>query len=125
VLPIVVRELTEPFVVAGHRLQAGTIVAPCPFLLHRRPDLYPEPQAFKPERFLDETPRGYTWLPFGGGVRRCLGASLAELEMRLILQQVLRRSRLRAVGRPRPRRRAITLVPGGGTPVLLSRSPAA
>ncbi len=125
VLPIVVRELTEPFVVAGHCLPAGTIVAPCPFLLHRRPDLYPDPRAFKPERFLHEVPRGYTWLPFGGGVRRCLGASLAELEMRLILQQVVRRSRVRALSRPRvmqPHRRAITLVPGGGTPVVLLRS---
>jgi cytochrome P450 len=122
VLPIVVRELTEPFHVADHRLPAGTIVAPCPFLLHRRPDLYPEPQAFRPERFLHEVPRGYTWLPFGGGVRRCLGASLAELEMRLILQRVIRRSRVRTTRVTRPHRRAITLVPGGGTPVVLSRA---
>jgi cytochrome P450 len=113
VLPIVARRLTRPATVAGLELDAGTVVAPCIVLVHRRPDLYPEPHAFRPERFLDRKPGTYEWLPFGGGVRRCIGAAFAELEMRVVLQALGRHVRLRAAD-PRPersRRRAITLVP--------------
>ena len=102
-------------------LPAGTIVAPCIYLAHRRADLYPEPHAFRPERFLDKGPETYSWLPFGGGVRRCVGASFATFEMRVVMQTVLERARLRA-GSARPERatrRAIVLAPRRGTRAVL------
>lgn len=113
VLSIVVRRLAAPMELGGHRLPAGTHVAPCIYLTHRLPRLYPRPAAFRPERFLDRTPDAYAWIPFGGGVRRCLGAGFATLEMKEVLRTVLRRARLRAPD-PRPesaRRRAVTLAP--------------
>ena len=63
----------------GHELPVGTVIAPCIYLVHRRPDVYPDPYAFRPERFLERPPETYTWLPFGGGVRRCIGARFAHL----------------------------------------------
>lgn len=95
-LPMVGRLLTAPWELHGHLLPAGAIVAPCIHLLHRRPDLYPEPGEFRPERFLGTVPDTYAWIPFGGGRRRCLGAPFALLEMRVILRTVARRARLRA-----------------------------
>ena len=71
-------------------------LAPCIHLIHRRPDVYPEPRAFRPERFLEQPPGTYTWIPFGGGVRRCIGASFALFEMRQILQAIASRVDLRA-----------------------------
>src|SRR5438270_640177 len=88
-IPIVDRRLAVPFELGGFQLPAGTIVAPCIYLLHHRADVYPDPHTFRPERFIDTTPDTYAWLPFGGGVRRCLGASFATLEMRLVLQTIL------------------------------------
>jgi cytochrome P450 len=116
VLPIVLRKLTRDMTIAGHDLPAGCFAAPCIFLLHRRPDLYPDPLAFRPERFLETPPGTYTWIPFGGGVRRCLGASFALFEMDVVLEQVLRHARLRAPapGPERISRRAITLTPAEG-----------
>jgi cytochrome P450 len=124
VLSVVVRRLTRDARVAGLDLRAGTAVAPCIHLVHRRPDLYPEPRAFRPERFLDANPGTYTWLPFGGGVRRCIGASFAELEMRIVLQALRRRAgTLRpATDRAEPAvRRAVTLVPARDGTVVVGR----
>jgi cytochrome P450 len=90
-------------------------------LLHHRPDLYPQPSAFLPERFLDSKPGTYTWIPFGGGIRRCLGATLAMAEQRVVLRAITRRTDLEAADpRPeRPRHRNVTMVPADGTQVIL------
>ena len=113
VLPLVVRKLTEPLELHDRELPVGTTVAPCIYLVHRRPDVYPDPHAFRPERFL-ETPAGtYTWIPFGGGVRRCIGASFALFEMRTVLNTLVARLHLAAAepAAERISRRAITLSP--------------
>jgi cytochrome P450 family 135 len=113
VLPIVVRRLTEPLQIGGYELPPGATVAPCIYLVHRRPDVYPDPHAFRPERFL-ETPAGtYTWIPFGGGVRRCIGASFALFEMRTVLQTLVGSLRIAPADAAAERvsRRAITLTP--------------
>ena len=117
------RTLAEPHEVAGHMLPAGCRVAPCIYLVHRRPDVYPRPHAFRPERFLERPPETYTWLPFGGGVRRCLGASFATLEMKVVLRTILRRVRLEAASsRPATaRRRSIVLAPAGGARAVAVR----
>jgi cytochrome P450 len=116
VLPIVLRELVEPMTLGSHRLAAGTWVAPCGYLIHRREDIYPEPLSFRPERFLGEKPGTYTWMPFGGGVRRCVGAAFAQLEMKEVLQSVTRRLEIAPVHArsERMRPRFITLAPSGG-----------
>ncbi len=121
VVAIVGRRLRAPFEVAGHRLPEGVFLAPCIYLTHRRPDIYPEPERFRPERFLEHRPDPYAWLPFGGGMRRCIGMAFALFEMKVVLATVFRRAQLRlASARPiRTRRRLITLVPSGGTPVVL------
>jgi cytochrome P450 len=127
VVPIAGRRLSADLSVNGLELPAGADVAPAMWLTHTRPDVYPEPYAFKPERFLDSPPDTYAWIPFGGGVRRCLGASFAEFEMRVVLGEVLRRCRLApgGDGAQHMTRRNITLSPREGTPVtLLSREPA-
>jgi cytochrome P450 len=115
------RRLTRPVVLDGYPLAAGTIVAPCIYLVHRRPDLYPEPNRFRPERFLEHPPETYSWLPFGGGVRRCVGASFATFEMRVVLKTILSHARLRSAARePEPAmRRAIVLAPRHGTRAVL------
>jgi cytochrome P450 len=120
VLPIVARVLKEPMEIGGRKLPAGTAVAPCIYLMHRRSDIYPEPQRFLPERFLERPAGTYTWIPFGGGVRRCLGASFALFEMKTVLGQVATRVRLRpAEPSSEPvARRAITLVPARGARVV-------
>jgi cytochrome P450 family 135 len=115
VVAIVLRRLLEPLHVAGRELPAGTTVAPCILLVHRREDLYPEPDAFRPERFLREPPGTYSWIPFGGGVRRCLGAAFAQVEMQVVLETIARSARLEAVGDAEGvRRRGVTLVPARG-----------
>jgi cytochrome P450 len=88
-VPIVVRRLEEPMRLSGYVLPAGTRVAPCIHLMHRRADIYPQPLRFMPERFLQGTPGMYTWIPFGGGARRCLAASFAQLEMKRVMHTVL------------------------------------
>ena len=121
VLPLVLRKLVEPMEIGGWELPAGVSVAPCIYLMHRRPDLYPDPYAFRPERFLGVTPGTYTWIPFGGGVRRCLGASFALFEMAVLLKTIARKANLRAQSPERPervQRRAIILSPGAGASVV-------
>jgi cytochrome P450 family 135 len=121
VVAIVLRRLLEPLHVAGRELPAGTTVAPCILLVHRREDLYPEPDAFRPERFLREPPGTYSWIPFGGGVRRCLGAAFAQVEMQVVLETIARSARLEAVGEPEEvRRRGVTLVPARGGQVRMA-----
>jgi cytochrome P450 len=123
VVPVVARRLTEPIELGGWRLPAGSYVAPNIVLTHRRADTYPEPLRFRPERFLDSRADSFAWLPFGGGIRRCLGAAFATFEMRTVVPEVIRQVRLRpAGGRPEPiRRRGITLVPGRGARVIAER----
>ena len=123
VISLVLRRLVEPMEIAGYELPAGVSVAPCIYLMHRRPDIYPEPNAFRPERFLDSPPQTYSWIPFGGGVRRCIGASFAQFEMKAVLRAVLSRARLRAVNpeSERSARRAITHVPARGAEVVVER----
>ena len=121
VLPIVARRLAEPMTIGGHDLPAGVTVAPCIHLVHRRDDVYPDPRAFRPERFLEQPAGTYTWIPFGGGVRRCLGAAFALQEMKIVLQAIVEHTRLRAAdpASERVTRRAITLVPDRGAEVVV------
>ena len=126
VVPNVGRVLAEPWPVGGHRLPAGTIVAPSIWLTHRRAGVYPAPRSFRPDRFLGHPPDTYAWLPFGGGSRRCLGASFALMEMRGVIRTVLERVNLEPVGRSeKVARRAITLVPSRGARVVRRRRPSA
>ena len=97
-VPVVVRRLLRPMTLAGRELPAGTTVAPCIHLVHNDPATYPEPRRFRPERFLERPPGTYTWIPFGGGVRRCLAASYAEMEMKRVIRTVLASVRLEATG---------------------------
>jgi cytochrome P450 len=119
VVPLAGRRLTVDLEADGYTLPAGTDVTPAIWLTHTRPDLYPEPYAFRPERFLDSAPPTYGWIPFGGGVRRCLGAAFAEFEMRIVLETVLRERVLEPVGRRPERiaRRNVTFSPREGTRV--------
>ena len=119
-LPAVGRVLAEPATVGGYDLPAGMMVGPCIYLMHRREDLYPHPYAFMPERFLDRKPETYTWLPFGGGVRRCLGAAFAVFEMKVLIQTILAHAVLEPVGeRELMRRRAMVFAPERGAQVLM------
>ena len=123
VLDFAMRRVTQPYELGGWELPAGTTIGSSILLMHDRPDLYPEPGEFRPERFLDGRTDTYAWIPFGGGIRRCLGAAFAGYEMRVVLRTILSRCELRAAD-PRPerrRRRAITFVPGRGTRVVLER----
>jgi cytochrome P450 len=121
VIPLAGRRLATELVADGLELPAGTDVTPAIWLTHTRADLYPEPFAFRPERFLESPPDTYGWIPFGGGIRRCIGAAFAEFEMRIVLREVLTRCELRKAS-PAPEqtgRRNITLSPRGGTPVVI------
>jgi cytochrome P450 len=121
VVPAVVRQLQQPMTFGPWDLPAGVHIAPSIYLLHRRADLYPDPTAFRPERFLERTPGTYEWIPFGGGVRRCLGASFALLEMREVLSIVLRDAapRPQAARAESTTRRAITFAPARGGKLLV------
>jgi cytochrome P450 family 135 len=122
VLPIVVRRLSQPVEIGGWQLPAGAQVTPCIHLVHRRPDVYPEPHSFRPERFLEQPAGTYTWIPFGGGVRRCLGATFALFEMKTVLKVIAREAALRPARQESEQvaRRVITLVPGRGTEVVMA-----
>ncbi|HTZ65844.1 MAG TPA: cytochrome P450 [Solirubrobacteraceae bacterium] len=123
VVPLAGRRLASELDSDRLKLPAGTDVTPAIWLTHTRADLYPEPYAFRPQRFLEEPPSGYGWIPFGGGVRRCLGASFAELEMRVVLETVLRERVLQKLDARAERvtRRNVTLSPRNGTVVRASR----
>ena len=113
VVPMVMRELQEPATIGGRTYPRGVTVSPSIVLAHRDPATYPSPQEFDPGRFLGEVPTPTEWLPFGGGARRCIGASFALMEGQVILRQVLERFRLEPVGTGRewPRSRNVTLYP--------------
>jgi cytochrome P450 family 110 len=121
ILPVVGRWLAAPARIGGVDLPAGVIATPCIYLAHRRPDVWPEPEAFRPERFVGARPSPYTFLPFGGGVRRCLGMAFALYEMKIVLATVLARVVLRAAPGSSVRvvRRSITLAPSHGMPVVV------
>jgi cytochrome P450 len=117
----------EPFQLNGYTIPEGMEINPSIASIHRRPDRYPEPREFRPERFLGEdTPDTYTWIPFGGGTRRCLGASFAQLEMRVVVRRVLERTELVPVSRKPEKvlRRGITMVPKDGVRAVQPRAPA-
>jgi cytochrome P450 len=128
VVPIVVRVLQGELRVGGHTLPAGTRVTPSIYLTNRNAEVYEDPEEFRPERFLDGGPETFSWIPFGGGIRRCIGASFAQLEMKVILRTMLSELEpsLPAGWRARPRgegtrRRAVTLVPAAGARVVWRR----
>jgi cytochrome P450 family 110 len=121
VVPFTGRILQAPAHIGGRELPAGVGVSPAIYVTHRRPDLWPEPERFRPERFLGTRPSSGQFFPFGGGVRRCLGAAFATYEMKVVLAEVLRCADLRIVPDYRMRvvQRAVTFAPSGGLPVVL------
>ena len=132
VVPLVGRMLTETLRVGDYELPAGTRVMPCIYLTNRSPRVYDAPAEFRPERFLESAPETFSWIPFGGGIRRCIGASFAQLEMKLMLRTMLGELRPSVATDDGLRsglwrrgewilRRAITLVPAGGTRVVWER----
>ena len=113
----------EPFQLGDHVIPPGTEINPSIAAIHRRADRYPQAGTLRPERFLGEdTPDGYSWLPFGGGTRRCLGASFAMMEMRVVIGRVLERTELRPASRKPERgvRRGITFGPKHGARVVMA-----
>ncbi len=122
VISLVARRLTEPVEIGGWQLPAGVTVAPSIYLVHRRPDVYPNPERFEPERFLENPPGTYTWIPFGGGVRRCIGGSFAHFEMQVVLAELVKRREIRpARAESEPVfRRAITETPRRDAEVVLT-----
>jgi cytochrome P450 len=120
VVPITGRLLREPATLSGYDLDAGTAVLAAIYLAHTNATTYPDPFAFRPERFLERAPETYSWIPFGGGTRRCIGASFAQLELRVALRTILTMVSLRAAY-PRPERmvrRNVTLSPPHGVSVV-------
>jgi cytochrome P450 len=107
--------------IGGVRYPAGVALLASAFLVHRDPEIYPNPYAFRPERFLEKPPGTYTWIPFGGGRRRCLGASFALQEMKVVIRAVLGRCELApANGQPEQTgRRSITFSPANGASAVL------
>ena len=124
IIPLVVRRLTEPYTIGGYTLPAGCAVGPCMYLTHLRPELYPEPRRFRPDRWLGEKKASpYEYFPFGGGMRRCIGMAFALYEMKIILATVLSRASLTLPGGAEPMsRHGIVIVPKDGTLVVMDRA---
>jgi cytochrome P450 len=122
VVPLAGRRLASELRAGPYLLPPGTDVTPAIWLAHTRPETYPDPLEFRPERFLADPPETYAWIPFGGGVRRCLGAAFAEFEMRIVLRELIPRCELRGARSAPERiaRRNITFSPRGGTPVIVT-----
>jgi cytochrome P450 len=119
------RRLRGPLTIAGRDLPAGATVASCSLLVHRRPDVYPEPDDWQVDRFLGARPPAGAWLPFGGGVRRCVGAAFAQFEAKTVLDEIVRTRELRPAHAPRrgTARRGIVIVPRRGGPVVALQRP--
>jgi len=122
-VPLVMRGLVEPMELGGYTIPAGTIVAPCIHLVHHCEDIYPHPYAFMPERFLERPPDNYSWIPFGSGVRRCVAATFAPMEIKLVMQTVLQEVELGPVskGTQRPTRSSVAFAPADQAPVIVKR----
>jgi cytochrome P450 len=119
----IVRRLREPLAIGGYELPTGTDVLPITLLVHRRADVYPDPWTFRPTRFLNDRPTAGAWFPFGGSVRRCIGASFAQFEAKIVLEELTRALRLSPADRrpERTSRRAVVLVPSKGARVIAQR----
>ncbi len=122
--PIVVRRLLAPMQLGGYEIPAGATVAPCVHLVHRNPAVYPKPLAFRPERFLERPAGTYTWIPFGGGVRRCLAAPYAQMLMKQVIGTVVGEVELRVPDprSERARKSAIAFVPDRHAVVVVAAS---
>jgi cytochrome P450 len=123
VIPGATRKLKQPVDIGPYRVPAGVTLLPMSSVVHMDPRVYDEPEVFKPERFVDERPGTYTWFPFGGGRRRCVGAAFAQTEMRVALRTILDRADWEAAARRPERQRNfhITLVPARGARVVRTR----
>ncbi len=122
ILPVTARRLTVPREVGGYSFPAGWTLMPCIYLIHRDPEVFPEPELFRPERFLgDARPSSRVWVPFGAGSRHCIGSHLAMLTIKTVLRTVLERSRMEVDDAPEPIvRNNMTLAPGRGATVTLT-----
>jgi cytochrome P450 len=121
VIPMIGRRITRPWRLGDYVVPEETPVAVSIAALHHREDVYPDAHAFRPERFVGTSPGTYTWVPFGGGIRRCLGASLAMAEQRVVLEAIARRTDLRAA-KPADepaRQRNVTMIPRDGGRVIV------
>ncbi len=124
VIPIIFPRITKTAMkIMGHQFEPETWLTPSMYLVHYREDLYPEPEKFKPERFLERQFSGYEYFPFGGGNRRCLGYALAELEMKLVLASIISKYELTLASKKsvKPQRRGLTISPAGGVPLIFQR----
>lgn len=122
IIPLVARVIKEPWSIAGYDIKPGRVVAPNIYLSHYRKATWGDPEVFRPERFIEGQPEGSVWLPFGGGMRRCIGASFALYEMRVVIQEIARALEVKPV-RDQPEkvvRRAITFAPGKDVPIIVS-----
>ncbi len=124
-VPMSARLVKQPFQLGEHSISPGTVIAPSALLIHHRADIYPEPMDFRPERFLGRQPGTYTWIPFGGGTRRCIGGSFALQEMGIVLSSLLARTTPRAVDTEPEgmRSQGNTMVPARGARVVLEPRP--
>ena len=122
-MPFVVRLTKQPFAAGGREYPPGIVLCPCNHLVHHRADLYPEPDAFRPERFLARKYAGHEWFPFGGGNRTCLGMAFALYEMRVVLGTLFAQATLTRPSGARsfPIRRGIILAPHDGATVIVER----
>jgi cytochrome P450 len=120
VIPMVARTLTRPATVGGYDLPAGATVGPSILLTHARPDNHPDPERFDPTRFVGQNPPVNTWIPFGGGVRRCIGAGFSLMEGVVVLREVLSAYGVEALDADRPKVRNITSVPRKGARIRVS-----
>ncbi len=120
VVPNIGRTLTRPLTIAGRELPAGVTIAPCIYLMHRRPELWPNPDQFNPDRFLETRQSPYTFFPFGGGPRRCLGAAFATYQMKIVIAEILSRVELKPVPgyTAQATRRGIAFAPSEGLPIF-------
>jgi cytochrome P450 family 135 len=121
VIPMVVRTLMQPATIGGYDLPKGTTVGPSIIIAHQREDNHEDPEAFRPERFLGHNPPTNTWIPFGGGVRRCIGAGFALMEGVAVLREVFAAYDVTAVGDDEPKVRNITSVPRNGARIRVTR----